>query len=193
MKEIIRCTGVDLETTGIKFEDGHKIVEFAFTIYDYHTATKTFTHKKSFCSLVNPKRAIPEESQNIHHITPEMVASKKDFDHYAPIIAKVLASTDVLIAHNMGFDGPFLHYEMSKTSSTFNLDCEPFCTMLNGRFATAIGKVPTLEELCWSLDVDFDADAAHRADYDTDNMMLAFVKGVEEGIFVPDMFKTVNT
>ena len=184
----VRIIGMDLETTGFKAEDGHRITEFAFTIVDFDG--KDFAFKKTINSLVNPERSIPEVVQNITGITPKMVATKKPFSHFAPTLAKLINSADLVVAHNFDFDGPFFHHEMTRCGQEFDLDVEDFCTMVNGRFATGTGKVPKLQELCWSLDVEFNPDDAHRASYDTEKMMEAFVVACKQGYFQPKCLKS---
>jgi DNA polymerase-3 subunit epsilon len=57
--------------------------------------------------------------------------------------------------------------------------------MENGRFATALGKLPSLEELAASLGVDYDASIAHAADYDIMVTMECFKIGFQRGYFNP--------
>jgi DNA polymerase-3 subunit epsilon len=183
MKQI-RIIGCDLETTGFKFESGHRITEFAFTIVDFDG--KDFIKRKTFNRLVNPERGVPEIVQKITGITPTMLADKPTFAHFAPAISKLLSTADCFVAHNLDFDGPFLHYQITQLGLPFNMEMEDFCTMQAGRFSTGTGKVPKLSELCWALDVPFDSENAHRAAYDTENMMIAFEKAVSAGHFKPD-------
>lgn len=190
-KGFLRFLGTDLETTGFSAEKGDRITEFSFTIYDFMLDTKTFVRRKTWCNLVNPERDIPAKVQEITSITPAMVATKPKLEHFAPTIAKLLASADCFVAHNLEFDGPFLHHEMTRLKQPFNMDSEPFCTMQSGRFAKPLGQVPKLVDLCWALDVPFNADEAHRASYDTEKMMEAFVKGCESGQFKPDCLKGI--
>lgn len=185
-KNHIRFVGADLETTGFHAEKGDRVTEFAFTIVDFDKSTKQFAVRKTFASLVNPKRDIPAKVQQITSITPEMVAGKPEFNHFAPVISKLLFSADCFVAHNLDFDGPFLHHMITLSGHPFNMDSEPYCTMQNGRFATALGNVPKLEALCWSLGVEFNADEAHRASYDTEKMMEAFIIGCQKGLFKPE-------
>lgn len=190
-KTFLRFVGCDLETTGFSAEKGDRITEFSFTIYDFHLADKRFERRKTWSSLVNPERTIPAKVQEITSITPAMVATQPKLETFAPMISKVLASADCFVAHNLDFDGPFLHHEMTRLKQPFNMDSEPFCTMQEGRFAKPLGEVPKLVDLCWALDVDFDTTAAHRASYDTEKMMQAFVKGCQKGLFKPDCLKGI--
>lgn len=184
---IIRIAGTDLETTGFKYDDGDRITEIALDIYDYDTETKVFEPKMKFSTLIDPQRSIPAKIQDITGITPDMCQGKPKWEELAPKIAKVLNSCHLLVAHNIDFDAPFLCAELMRTGQSVSESLESFCTMQSGRWATASGKCPKLTELCWALGVEFDDTVAHRALYDTERMMEAFISGVESGWFkLPD-------
>lgn len=182
--------GTDIETTGLKQEAGHRITEIAMDIY--HFDGKKPVAKGIFHTLVNPERTIPDNIQNLTGITPSMVAKAPTWAEVAPKVSKILNATDVLVAHNIDFDAPFLVAELLRVGQSVNDNIEAFCTMENGRFATPLGKCPKLTELCWALEVDFADDAAHRADYDTMKMMEALWAGVELGEFVLPEKKSVT-
>lgn len=185
MKNIKVVTGLDLETTGFEVGKGARVTEFCFAIYHYDMNSGEFEQKKVITRLVNPMCPISEKIQSITGITPAMVATAKPFEFYAPAIDKIIKASDCLIAHNMDFDGKFLFDMFALNKMQMSLDSEPFCTMQNGRFATAMGKVPKLSELAHSYGIDFDGVNAHRADYDTLKMMDCFVLGVNKGDFKP--------
>lgn len=174
--------GTDVETTGLNQEDGHRITEIALDIYHFEPGSEP-VKKGMFHTLVNPQRSIPDKIQSITGITPAMVAKSPTWDEVAPKVARILKVTDVLVAHNSSFDAPFIGFELLRAKQTLRETMSVFCTMQNGRFATPMGKVPKLAELCWALDVEFATDAAHRADYDTVKMMEALWKGVKQGHF----------
>jgi hypothetical protein len=60
---------------------------------------------------------------------------------------------------------------------------EVFDTMLHGRGATDDGKIPTLGELCYALDVPYDKAQAHAALYDVRVNLQAFLRGWKLGHF----------
>lgn len=99
----------DLETTGFKFSEGHRIVEIgaielingAITGRNYHT-------------YINPKRDMPIEAQRVHGLSAEFLADKPVFedDVAAPAFLDFIQDAE-LIAHNgLGFDLPFLNDEL---------------------------------------------------------------------------------
>ena len=187
MSNYVRFIGVDVETTGLKPEKSDRITEIALVVKDFMLDTKEFVHRKTFCTLVNPQRNIPADVQRITGIDNDMVKTAPTFDLIAPKLRPVFDNCDCVVAHNIEFDAKFLIAEMSLAGQKFNVEStEPFCTMQEGRFATSFGEVPKLEKLCWALGIEFDGVAAHRADYDTEKMMEAFVVGCEKKYFKPD-------
>ena len=176
-------TAIDVETTGFDADKGHRITEVGMIVYQLDTDTMSLTEKARVDTLVNPKRDIPAEVQKITGITPAMVKDKITWEELAPKISKVMSMTDIFVAHNAEFDSIFVATELLRLDLPINEDMEIFCTMESGRFATPEGKPPRLQELCWALDVEFDADAAHRAIYDTDRMMEALKVGIERGYY----------
>lgn len=55
--------------------------------------------------------------------------------------------------------------------------------MVQGRWATPMGKYPSLKELCFACDVPYDPEKAHGAEYDVDMMMQSFLFGYKLGFF----------
>ncbi len=171
-------TGVDLETTGIEHAKGERIIEISLIKVD---STNWDQAWQSYDSRCNPRRAIGAGATAVHHITDEMLESEPYFEDIADDILNFISGTDVLIAHNMGFDGPFLASELDRIGKDVAGSPQLFCTMQNGRWATAIGKLPRLEELCFACGVTYDPDKAHAASYDTSVMMHCLRKGLENG------------
>lgn len=60
--------------------------------------------------LINPERYIPWYVQDVHHITPEMVADKPTFAEVYPEFLEFIDGS-VLIAHNARFDIRFIAAE----------------------------------------------------------------------------------
>lgn len=171
-------TGIDLETTGIDHAKGERIIEISLVKVDSLNWGDEWLTYDSRC---NPRRTIQLGAMAVHHITDEMVEGEPYFEDIADDILKFMEGTDVLIAHNMDFDGPFLASELERTGKDVSIEPRLFCTMENGRWATAIGKFPRLEELCFACGVDYDPKAAHAASYDTDRMMHCLKFGLGEG------------
>ena len=183
MSKQLILTAIDVETTGIDPEKGHRITELALIMFKLDTETHDLMELARISTLVNPKRDIPPMIQNLTGITPAMVKDKITWDDLSEKVSKVMCKTDIFVAHNADFDSNFVMQELMRLDKPFNLDMVIFCTMQEGRFATPIGKPPRLKELCWSLDVEFKDEDAHRAIYDTTKMVEALKVGIERGYF----------
>lgn len=178
----IFINGLDLETTGLSADAGHRIIEIAISTYktdDFATFSKV---GKTYLKRVDPKRSIDAKAQAVHGISIDQLLGCPTWEELAPEIHKRLFDCSMIVAHNINFDIPFIVTEFDRVGLSPK-NVELFCTLENGRNATAMGKVPNLGELCWATGVDYDADSAHAADYDIDCTMEAFFKGVKLGLF----------
>ncbi|MFT4680656.1 MAG: DNA polymerase-3 subunit epsilon, partial [Flavobacteriales bacterium] len=95
---------VDLETTGT-LADG-KVTEVAIIVTDGETEIERFS------SLVNPERRIDPFVQRLTGITNRLVAESPRFFELAKKIVEITEGK-ILVAHNSGFDYPFLKQEFS--------------------------------------------------------------------------------
>jgi DNA polymerase-3 subunit epsilon len=166
-----RYIGFDIETTGLEWKAGHKIIELAAIIYD-----ETGKKLGQFVQRYNPQRPIDQKAQDVHGITFEEVSSCKLFNEDAEKLSTLLNSADLIVAHNgQGFDMPFLNHELTLAGvppvNRLLLD-----TCLKGTWATPFGKLPNLAELCFACEVQYDTTKAHAANYDVEVMMDCFFK-----------------
>ena len=65
---------LDTETTGLSFNEGHKVVEIACVETKDLIPTNNVFHK-----LINPKRNVPEEATKIHGFSEEFLKQNKLF------------------------------------------------------------------------------------------------------------------
>ena len=172
-----RITGLDTETTGLKQEEGHRIIEIAMLTYDFDTRKLV----DKFVTRINPQRPIDPGAQAVHGISFSELTECLIWTDVAQAIADYMAKSDLLVAHNAGFDMPFIANELLRVGIDVP-DVDVFDT-IDSRWATPFGKKPNLGELCFALDVPYDKSAAHAAEYDVDVMMQAFFKGVDLGFF----------
>lgn len=171
-------TGTDIETTGLNQEDGHKIIEICFLHYDL--ATRKLVD--SYTQRINPERSIDPKAQAVHGIGLSDLLSMPTWSDVHEDIYNHMEKTDLLIAHNMKFDGPFIALELMRSVGSVP-KVETFCTMENARWATPLGKNPNLGELCFALGVPYDKSKAHSAEYDVDCMMACFFAGYDRGFY----------
>lgn len=180
----MRITGLDIETTGLKQEDGHRIIEVAMLTYDL--GTRTLIDK--LVQRINPERPIDPGAQAVHGISFGELVDEPTWKTVAPLVSSFLARTDIAVAHNASFDAPFVAMELIRIG--VDVPDVPFFDTLDARWATPFGKKPNLGELCFALDVPYDTSKAHGAEYDVEVMMQCFFKGIDLGFF--DISKHIN-
>jgi len=173
-------TGLDIETTGLHQEKGDRIIEINCQLYDAATRKRMINWTKR----INPEgRAINAAAQAVHGISAADLAGCPPWKAVAPKVHGILKKSALIIAHNgNSFDLPFIAGELLRLGLDVP-DVDHFDTMIEGRWATGQGKPPSLEELCWACDEEYDHEKAHAADYDVTQMMACFWKGVDWGFF----------
>ena len=97
---------LDTETTGLSFNEGHKIVEIAcIETKDLIPTGKVF-HK-----LINPNRSMPNEAFKVHGFSEEFLKDKETFDKIADEFLTFINDKKIII-HNASFDLSFLNGEL---------------------------------------------------------------------------------
>jgi len=102
LREIV----LDTETTGLKPEEGHRIVEIGCVELLNHVATGRTFHR-----FVNPERDVPSGAFDVHGLSAQFLADKPVF---SAIADDFLAFVDgaPLVIHNAAFDMAFLNTEL---------------------------------------------------------------------------------
>lgn len=170
--------GVDTETTGLEQEKGHRIIEIALLSYDLDSRTLV----DRYVQRIDPERSIDPGAQAAHGISYSELVGQPKWEDVAETIAKRIGKIDLLVAHNMGFDGPFIAAELLRVGYQ-PPDVHSLCTMENARWACPDGKLPRLGELCFSLGINYDRAKAHAAEYDVMVTLDCFFKGLERGFY----------
>lgn len=96
----------DIETTGFD-RTKCEILEIGIIHFEHGQVTKSFNW------ILDPECEIPEEIQNITHITPDMVAGQPKFREIANEMLEAFAGRG-LVAYNIGFDRPFITYKLEQ-------------------------------------------------------------------------------
>lgn len=149
-------TVLDTETTGLNQATGDKIIEIA--LLSYNLETKQLVDR--YVQRIDPDRPIDPSAQAVHGISYEELIGQPKWEDVVDDIYGRLAESNLLVAHNFGFDGPFIAGELMRVGKSIPM-VGSFCTMENGRWATFDGKLPKLGELCFTLDVNYDLSLIH--------------------------------
>jgi DNA polymerase-3 subunit epsilon len=139
----------DLETTGFKFSQGHRIVEIGAIELVNGAITG-----RNFHSYVNPERDMPEDAQRVHGLSAEFLRDKPVFTDpsVAPAFLTFVNGAE-LIAHNgVGFDLPFLQAEL-EAAGLPRLGNELIDTLLMARRKFP-GAPASLDALCARFGID---------------------------------------
>ncbi len=139
----------DLETTGFKFSEGHRIVEIGAIELINGAVTG-----RNFHIYVNPERDMPDGAFRVHGLSQAFLADKPSFvdEKVAPAFRAFIGEAE-LIAHNgTGFDMPFLQAEL-KAAGMPALDNKLVDTLHLARRKFP-GAPASLDALCSRFGID---------------------------------------
>ena len=105
MREII----LDIETTGLEFKEGHRIIEIGCIELNKKEVGSTY-HE-----YINPSKTLTKDNIKIHGITNEYLIDKPVFEEIADGFLEFIQDS-YIVAHNASFDIGFLNYELEKLS-----------------------------------------------------------------------------
>lgn len=173
------AAGFDTETTGLKQEEGHRIIEVAMVLRDLDTGDKL----GKFVQRINPQRPIDPAAQEVHGISYDELVGCPTWEEVAPKLGALMQRTPYIVAHNgEGFDMPFVFREFLRVGVPLP-QVAVVDTMLQGRWATPDGSVPNLGALCFACGVPYDKEQAHGAEYDVEVMLDCFFRQLPRGFF----------
>ena len=105
MREII----LDIETSGLEYKEGHRIIEIGCIELNKKEVGEHF-HQ-----YVNPLKTLTEDNIKIHGITNEFLEDKPLFEDIADDFLAFINDSPI-VAHNANFDVGFLNFELEKIS-----------------------------------------------------------------------------
>lgn len=97
---------VDTETTGLKPEEGHRIVEVGMVEIEGFGRTGRSLHR-----YLNPERSMPAEAYGVHGLSAEFLGDKPLFGDVADEILEFIGESR-LVVHNAEFDLGFINHEL---------------------------------------------------------------------------------
>ena len=105
MREII----LDIETTGLEYKEGHRIIEIGCIELNKKEVGSTY-HE-----YINPSKTLTKDNIKIHGITNEFLTDKPIFEEIADAFLEFIQDS-YIVAHNASFDIGFLNFELEKLS-----------------------------------------------------------------------------
>ncbi|MDC3361054.1 DNA polymerase III subunit epsilon [Candidatus Thioglobus sp.] len=157
MHNMERLIVLDTETTGIRPEEGHRIIEVGAVQILNREITSTEFHK-----YVQPNKPVGD-SVNIHGITDKFLINKPQFDKISNDLLSFIEGA-TLIIHNAPFDLGFLNNELKINGIDKKIEdiCQIIDTLELSKEQRP-GTMHNLDALCRRFGVDTSARTRHGA------------------------------
>jgi DNA polymerase-3 subunit epsilon len=178
MRQVI----LDTETTGLEWNQGHRIIEIGCV----ELLSRRITENR-FQTFINPERSIDQGALEVHGISAESLQDKPKFGEIADELLKFISGSELVI-HNAEFDIGFLNNELSLINGSV-ARIEDVCsiqdTLLLARQLHP-GQRNSLDALCKRYGVDNSHRTLHGAMLDAEiliDVYLAMTGGQTEMSF----------
>ena len=181
MREIV----LDTETTGLKPEEGHRIIEIGALEMVNHVPTGKTLHL-----YINPERDIEADAIAIHGITNEKVANEPVFADIADQFLTFIGTSKMVI-HNARFDMGFINAELERLGRP-PLPLDQAIDTLDMARRRFPGGQASLDALCRKFNIDNSHRELHGAMIDTDllaDVYIELIGGKQPGLSLsgPDL------
>lgn len=163
---------LDTETTGLKPENGDKIVEIgAVEIIDNKKTGRTFQ------TYLNPGKEMDEHVIKVHGITNDFLRDKPKFKDIFEDFIKFLDGAETVM-HNADFDIKFLNKEISDINkgNIWNYTKNTICTLKLDKRLYAGERKHDLNTICTRLNIDISNRIKHGALLDSELLADYFIK-----------------
>lgn len=159
---------LDTETTGLSFNDGHRIVEIACVETRDLIPTNRVFHK-----LINPQRNMPEEAFKIHGFSQKFLNNKESFNQIADEFLDFIDGKKIII-HNANFDLGFLNGELGKIDKkkVSKINVIDSLEVARNKFP---GSSNSLDALCKKFDIDLSRRTKHNALLDCELLREVYI------------------
>ncbi|MCW8917177.1 MAG: DNA polymerase III subunit epsilon [Magnetovibrio sp.] len=154
-----RLIALDTETTGLKPEQGHRIIEIGLVEIIGNTTGNAFSMQ------INPQRDIDPGAQAVHGISIEQLRDKPTFGDIAEAFLGLIEDT-TLIIHNAPFDVGFLDAELTRLGPQWGRIsdyCSIICTREIARKKLPCREIWHLNDLCDRYGIDRSQRQTHSA------------------------------
>jgi DNA polymerase-3 subunit epsilon len=184
MRQII----LDTETTGLEWEQGHRIIEIGCIELIGRRITKNRFH-----TFLNPGREIDFGALEVHGIQRESLLDKPEFADISGELMKFLSGSELII-HNAKFDIGFLNHELSLIDGSI-AEIQDVCTVQDTlQLARQLhpGQRNSLDALCKRYGVDNSHRVLHGAMLDAEilaDVYLLMTGGQSELSFIRESDK----
>lgn len=185
MREIV----FDTETTGLKPEDGERIIEIGAV-----ELINRFPSGRTFHAYINPAgRQVHPEALRVHGITDEFLADKPLFSAIAKDFLEFILDAR-LVAHNASFDMGFLNSEFRRLGLDAIGNERVVDTLLLARSRHPMGP-NSLDALCNRYGIDNSRRDKHGALLDSELLAEVYIEitGGRQATLVLDQHSGAET
>ena len=181
MKEVV----LDTETTGLKIEDGHRIVEIGCIELENQIPTS----KKFHCYL-NPERKVSEKAFEIHGYSDDFLKSQKKFKDICEDFLNFIKYKKLII-HNAEFDIAHLNNELSLIGKN-KIDKKNIIDTLDLARDKFPGSQISLDALCKRFRIDNSRRDKHTALLDCELLSKVYINLIDQKEPTLDFKQTKN-
>lgn len=161
---------LDTETTGLKPEDGHRIIEIGAVVVQNREVTDEHYHQ-----YTQPNFEIDAEALAVHGITQEFLSDKPTFERIVDEFVDFVKGAELVI-HNAPFDVGFINNELLLCGKDFRL--EDICKITDS-LTVAKEKHPgaknNLDALCRRYGISNEHRTLHGALLDSEILGQVFL------------------
>ena len=152
----MRQVVLDIETTGLDYKEGHKIIEIAcLELSNYLPTGKTYQ------TFVNPEKESSIAAKEKHGISDDFLRDKKLFNEVVPDFLEFIKDSPIVAHNGIAFDIPFLNYEL-KFNKLNVITNQIIDTLILARKLFP-GSPANLDALCRRFDIDLSLRKKHGA------------------------------
>ena len=160
---------LDTETTGLDFEDGHRLVEIGIIELENHIPTGNYFHY-----YLNPERDSDYKAEQIHGLSREFLKNKPRFCDIVDEFVEFISDSTIII-HNASFDVGFINLELSKCNR-MKLDENLIIDTLELAKKKFPGQSVSLDSLCRKYNIDLSNREIHGGLKDAKLLALVYLE-----------------
>ena len=147
---------LDTETTGLDYENGHRIVEIGIVELENYLPTGDFFHY-----YLNPERDSDKRAKEVHGLSQEFLNDKPKFSDIANEFIDYISDSKIII-HNAAFDVGFINAELTRCNMKKLSDDVIIDTLILAK-RKFIGQSVSLDSLCRKYNIDIAGREIHGA------------------------------
>ena len=160
---------LDTETTGLRPDDGHRVVEIGCIELVNYVPTGRVYH-----AYINPERPMPPEAFAVHGLSDDFLRDKPLFSTVAEEFLEFVADSP-MIAHNARFDMGFVNAELTRIKRNALTPPRVIDTadMARRKFP---GSPASLDALCKRFNIDNSSRTKHGALLDAELLAEVYIE-----------------